>query len=279
MNDEHSILIVDNNKAFATVLKESLEREGGYRATLTTNGDRALQALSNVEFDLAIVDLGLNDPDGITLARTLRQQKANLRLMLIPLQGEELPPELADLDIQGVLPKPFFLPELPGRITEALARSVGEPTASAATEEPDTVPDQPTLSGDERLAMARAHIPGIIQEMTRLAQETNAEAVLLSCKGRLISHTGQLSAEKAVGLAQAVAESWRTSVRVAQILGQELLRFEQSTEGGKHMFYSLAIAEDIILSVALRANVPLGMIRHQTKETADTLQALIGITG
>jgi hypothetical protein len=41
------------------------------------------------------------------------------------------------------------------------------------------------------------------------------------------------------------------------------------------MFYSLAVAEDIILSVALLANVPLGMIRHRTKEAADTLRILL----
>jgi hypothetical protein len=62
---------------------------------------------------------------------------------------------------------------------------------------------------------------------------------------------------------------------VAQILGQDLKHFEQSTEGGDHMFYSLAVAEDIILSVALRANVPLGMIRHRTKEAADALRTLL----
>jgi predicted regulator of Ras-like GTPase activity (Roadblock/LC7/MglB family) len=55
-------------------------------------------------------------------------------------------------------------------------------------------------------------------------------------------------------------------------MGQKLKRFEQSTEGGDHLFYSLAVAEDIILSVAMGASVPLGMIRHRAKETADSLK-------
>jgi predicted regulator of Ras-like GTPase activity (Roadblock/LC7/MglB family) len=115
----------------------------------------------------------------------------------------------------------------------------------------------------------------MVNKMNELAQDINADAVLLTSKGRVISHTGRIPAEGAVGLAQAVAESWRTSARVAQILGQELTHFEQSTEGGEHMFYSLAVAEDIILSVALRTNVPLGMIRHRTKEAADALRTLL----
>lgn len=261
------ILIVDSNEAFTTVLQESLEQGGEYRATVTTGGDEALRTLAAAEFDLAIVDLGLTDPDGATVARTLRQQRADLRLMLIPLVGEEVPSELADLDVQGILPKPFFLPELPGRIADALAQPVGEAPGIAKAVEPETASD--------RLALLRERIPEIVQLMTTLSWEINAEAVILTCGGRLAARTGRLSAEEANALAQTVAESWRTSARVAQILGREQRRFEQSVEGGEHMFYSLAVAEDIVLSAALPASVPLGIIRHRAKETVDALRDLM----
>ncbi|MFQ6100641.1 MAG: response regulator [Anaerolineae bacterium] len=279
-SNENSILIVDSNKAFATILKEGLEQDSGYRATIATSGDEALQALAAAEFDLAIVDLGMTDPDGAMLARTLRRQRSDLRLMLIPLEGEDLPPELADLDVQGVLPKPFFFPELPGRVADALgwpevAEAEGPGIAEAV--EPAIAPARPAVSGEDRLAVLREHLGETIQEMSVLSQEINAEAVILTCGGKLLAHTGRLSAEEADRLAQVAGESWRTSARVAQILGREQLRFEQSVEGGEHLFYSLAIAEDIILSVALRANIPLGMIRHRAKETAETLRTLIGV--
>ncbi len=286
MSNEHSVLIVDSDVAFATILQESLERSGEYHVTVTTSGDEALQALATADFDLVIVDMGLTDPDGATLARALRQQQADLRLMLIPLMGEELPPELTDLDVQGILPKPFFFPELPGRIADALARPVGGGPVTAETPgiaeavEPETVSAQPVVSGAERLAAVRECIseermPESVQVMTALAQEINAEAVILTCGGGLIAHAGRLSAEEANGLAQAVAESWRTSARVAQILGREQLRFEQSVEGSEYMFYSLAVTEDIILSAALRASIPLGMLRHRAKATADALRTLM----
>jgi CheY-like chemotaxis protein len=271
----YRILIVDSNEAFATMLQESLEQGGDCRVTVTTGEDEALQALTAAEFDLAIVDLGLTDPDGATLARTLRQQRADLRLMVIPLVGEKLPPELSDLDVQGVLPKPFFLPELPGRIANALAQPLGGEPDLAEVTEPDTSSNRLVVSSDERLAVLREHLPEIIQEMNVLSQEINAEAVILTWRGRLIAHTGRLSAEASDALAQVVAESWRTSARVAQILGQEQLRFEQSMEGSEHVFYSLAVAQDIILSAALHVSVPLGIIRHRAKSTADALQALI----
>jgi len=271
MSNDHTILIVDSNEAFSTMLRESLEQSGEYHAAVATSGDETLRALATARFDLAIVDLGLADPDGATLARMLRRQYPNLRLMLIPLIGEEMPPALADLDVQGVLSKPFFLPELPGRIADALARPMAPPPAVT-----EPVPAEPEAAA-VRLAGLRERIPELVPSMTRLAQEINAEAVILTCGGDLIAHTGRLSAAEADGLAQVVGESWRTSVRVAKILGREQLRFEQSVEGGEHMFYSLAIAKDIILSAALSAGVPLGMIRHRAKTTAEALRALLSV--
>jgi CheY-like chemotaxis protein len=294
-----SILIIDSNEAFATILKEGLEQGGEYRATTTSSGDEASKSLSTAEFDLVIVDLGLEDPDGATFARTLREQRPDQRMMLIPLMGEGLPSELVDLEIQGVLPKPFFFPELPGIIGSALGRELDTappiadtPTVAEAppvvTAPPVAAPPPPTVeaaepsaTAAERIAEVKSRISEkrmqrIVQAMNNLAQDISAASVILSCEGGLIAHAGRLSAQEATGLAQVVGENWRTSARVARILGQEQLRFEQSVEGGEHMFYSLAVAEDIILSAAVSTNTPLGMIRHSTKSTADALQRLVG---
>jgi CheY-like chemotaxis protein len=298
---QHSVLIVDSNEAFATILKEGLEQSDEYSTTVATDGPGAQQALQDGEFALVIIDLGLEDPDGITLAHTIREQRPNQPLMLIPLMGEELPAEAAGLDIQGVLTKPFFFPELPGIIGSALGRgpapAPGAPPALATVEEappvvpapaaappPDPVPparQEPDQAAIERLAEVRGRISEkrlqrIVQAMNGLAQDLNADVVLLSCAGGLIAHAGRLAAEEADGLAQIVGENWRTSARVAQILGREQQHFEQSVDGGQHMFYSVAIADDVILSAAMSTSSPLGMVRHSAKATATTLQRLIG---
>jgi len=121
--------------------------------------------------------------------------------------------------------------------------------------EPEPPPD--------RLAVLRERAPEIVRVMIALSQEINAEGVILTRGEELIAHAGRLSA------GEAEAESWRTSARVAQILGRKQLRFEQSVEGGEYVFYSLAVIEDIILSTALHVNVPLGIIRHRAKEAVE----------
>ena len=268
MDNDASVLIVDANRAFCCMFQEGLEQAGGYRVRIAASGDEAIQALAADEFDLAVVDLGLTEPDGATVARSLRQAQVDLPLMLIPLEGDVLPSELVDLDVQGVLPKPFFLPELPGRIARAREQSVraapGAMEVAESDRPPAPTPEVPQLD------------PDVVRAMTALAQDIHAEAVILTRGNGLIARVGQLSDEDAGELAQAVAENWRTSTRVAQILGREQLRFEQSVEGGEYMFYSLAIAEDVILSMALQADVPLGMIRQKAKAVANALRGLIG---
>jgi len=275
VSDDVSVLIVDANGPFATIFKEGLEQSGGYRVTTAASGDEALRALAADRFDLAVVDLGLADPDGATVARSLRRERADLRLMVIPLVGEILPSELADLDVQGVLPKPFFLPELPGRVAAALAKPVRararSPQGAPVAEE--ALRSRPAFA--ETLPSG-ADNPAVRKEMVAMARDIHAEAVILTHGARLVASVGRLSDDEVDGLTQAVAESWRTSTRVAQILGREQLRFEQSVEGGEYLFYSVAVAEDVILSAALRADVPLGMIRHRAKQAVDALRPLIG---
>lgn len=289
MSNERSILIVDSNEGFAMMLKQSLEQQGsGYRATVATSGGKAMQTLTSKTFDLAIIDLGLTNPDGAALARQMRRQQSDLRLMLIPL-GEELPPELANLDVQGILPKPFFLPELPDLIDSTLAKSVGAAATSppreapAVVEKPKSPPPvqppkiDPASSSRDLLAHIRKRMQEFMQRMNTLAQEVNADTVLLTSGGELVAHTGRLAVEEANQLASAVADNWRASVHVAGILDLEQSHFEQSTEGGGYLFYSLAVVDDLILSVAVRAGVPLGMIRHRTKSAVDALRTLLGI--
>ena len=57
------ILVVDSNEAFATMLKEILEAEGGYSVDVAHSDHRALGLLPRTDYALTIVDMGL-DPGG-----------------------------------------------------------------------------------------------------------------------------------------------------------------------------------------------------------------------
>jgi len=134
------ILVVDPNEPFAILLSEELKREG-YEVDMCLRGADALMLARRQHFDLAILDMALANPDAVELAQTLRETDETMRLMLIPLMGETLSPQAAALAVQGVLPKPFFLPELPGLIEAAFSAPMDGDALATPAETPGHEPD------------------------------------------------------------------------------------------------------------------------------------------
>lgn len=111
-------MVVDPNTAFARLLEQELVRLG-HRVVTCTSGAEALSLARRDMPDLALLDMALEGPDALDLGRQLRELDAGVRLMLIPMIGDD--PVLGDdaLSIQGTLTKPFFLPELADTIQAA----------------------------------------------------------------------------------------------------------------------------------------------------------------
>jgi len=125
-------MVVDPNIAFATLLEQELVRLG-HRVVMCTSGGEALALARREMPDLVLLDMALEGPDAPALGRQLRELDAGVRLVLIPMIGDD---PLLDDDapsIQGILTKPFFLPELPDAIQAALeAPLFGDGAAASA---------------------------------------------------------------------------------------------------------------------------------------------------
>lgn len=303
------LLVVDPDVAFATLLTEELERLG-HEVTMCTSGGEAYARARQRMPDLALLDMGLSDPDAVALARRLRSLRPTVRLMVIPIVGEE--PALGDngLSIQGVLPKPFFLPELPDRIESALstplpgdhegdvaavAERVGSnqavadgACAGAAGDRDDDARDSSTrrrVDREDGSPSTKAPSPIIAYEAFRrhadaigdllrdLVADIGADvAVLTSPKGVLAS-AGALDDDEMASISTVVLNSWETSAQMARILGREQLRFEQSIAGGSYLLYALSIHE-AILAVTVSGSAPLGLLRHRARAAGEQIAQL-----
>ncbi len=286
------ILIIDSDAAFATILKEGIEMGGEYEATVVTTALDARKMAAPGRLAMAIVDMGLDDADPLELLQSLRDADSDLRLMVIPL--EELPEEVLQLGIQGTLPKPFFLPDIPAQIEEAMNRPAGAAPAESGQRQWLDEPKEKVIEAemslpasgmesepkthlaDTMLAHLASESHRLTEHLRYLSRELNADAVLLTYRSELVAYAGHFGRADAERLAQVVVESWQASARVAAALGRETVRFEQSLhEGEDYLLYSLAAAPDIVLSAALRSDRPLGMIRYNTKQTAKDLEPLL----
>ncbi|MCJ7549783.1 MAG: response regulator [Anaerolineae bacterium] len=142
-------MVVDPNTAFARLLEQELVRLG-HRVMTCTSGAEALSLARRDMPDLALLDMALEEPSALDLGRQLRELDAGVRLMLIPMIGDD--PVLGDddLSIQGTLTKPFFLPELATTIKAAReAPLFGKGlTASSAVQQQDDLTGRDGTTGE-----------------------------------------------------------------------------------------------------------------------------------
>src|SRR5262245_58314539 len=135
-----NILVVDPDEGFGYMLKEGLQNTGQYSATWVHTGSDALQAVIERGFDLVIIDIAVSDMPPPKLVQAIRDAKNGIKIMMIPMMGQDLPDRLKKLEINGVLPKPFFVGDLPNLIDEAL----GRPKRRSLTPTPVPVRPEPT---------------------------------------------------------------------------------------------------------------------------------------
>jgi len=267
------VLILDANEAFAMLLKEALEADREFRAVDVSSSPSALNALQSDAFDLAIVDLDILDMEPVALLRAIREVRPELPIVVIPIDGDVVPQELTPFEIKGVLTKPFFLPDLPARVAEALGRPLPAPVsipASALTARPR----------DASRALPRIKLspsdPRVSDALHALVAALNAETVLLTMGDTLLAHAGPLGPSGSTTLAHRILDSRAVSARSSWIApSHEQVRFGQSiSDSGEHMLYSLDVAEDVLLTVAVRPDAPLRIVRSKTRQAADALIAL-----
>ena len=293
-----NILVIDSDEGFGNMLKEGLQNSGQYQAKCVHSGSNALEAVVEESFDLVIIDMGLADMSPITLVQAIREAKSGMRIMMIPLMGQDLPDQVKTLNINGVLTKPFFVGDLPDMMNQALGRRVTsvsyappgvpatptkEPPAPQVEEESAVVadssgPDTLVISAvpQETVRFLRANEAEILRLLDDLNVEVRAEAILLIAGRELIAQAGMLDRDHCRELTVLVAQSSQAAAKAARFLGEEEGGFVQSLhEGEAYRLYTLTLGDGILLSLALSSNVPLGMIRHQARQVAEQLSRFI----
>lgn len=80
--DQHRILIIDDDAHFSTVLANAFKRRG-YTATNRHDGAGALAACKEWHFNLAVLDLKLEQESGLQLIVPLKELLPTLRIVVL----------------------------------------------------------------------------------------------------------------------------------------------------------------------------------------------------
>ncbi|GBD45423.1 Response regulator MprA [bacterium HR41] len=129
MERQARVLVVEDDREIATVLRRSLVREG-YDVELAADGESALERARFYEPDLVILDLGLPDIDGIDVCKQLRTRASTPILMLTARDAVDDRVTGLDSGADDYLVKPFDRAELLARIRALLRRHPPRGSAS-----------------------------------------------------------------------------------------------------------------------------------------------------
>lgn len=79
---EYSVLIVDNDRAHARSMTESLERVG-YRCTVATSGPEGMQQIEQNMYQVVVSDLVMNDIDGMQILQKAKSSLPDCEVVLV----------------------------------------------------------------------------------------------------------------------------------------------------------------------------------------------------
>ncbi|WP_434354242.1 response regulator [Psychrobacter sp. HD31] len=119
------ILLIEDDRDIGEGLTMALKRHG-HAVDWFTDGKQGLIAVDSVDFDLAILDLGLPTVDGIDILANWRSRQIDLPVLILTARNA-LPDRVKGLNIgaDDYLGKPFDTEELIARLSALLRRQHG----------------------------------------------------------------------------------------------------------------------------------------------------------
>ena len=182
------VLVIEDEPKLAGLMKSGLEEEG-YAVDQTGSGVEAVWFATEQDYDVVLLDLGLEDMDGFEVCRTLRGADVWSPIVVVTARDDvEDRVALLDVGADDYLAKPISFDELLARIRAVVRR--GNPRRPAILSVNDLVLDPAT----KRVARDSAEIVLTAKEFALLEYFLrNSDRVLE--RGELIEHVWDFAFE------------------------------------------------------------------------------------
>ena len=117
----NSILIIEDERAIAELLKYGLEKEG-MQASIAEDGKTAFRLLEEVNPDLILLDLMLPDMDGLTICKEVTRERKT-PIIIVSAKNDQLDKLIGlEYGADDYITKPFDIREVILRIRSVLRR-------------------------------------------------------------------------------------------------------------------------------------------------------------
>jgi DNA-binding response OmpR family regulator len=128
------VLVVEDERDIAALVKQTIEREGDIDTQVVHSGDDALRVAAEWAPDLVILDLNLPVLSGLEVCRVLRANDATAGIAIVMLTARTAETDRVvglNLGADDYIAKPFGLRELVARVRAVLRRRQAEAASNA----------------------------------------------------------------------------------------------------------------------------------------------------
>lgn len=115
------LILIDDEVGFTTVMAKRLARRG-LDVTSAYSGSQAIQAMRKAEFDVAVLDLKMEDMDGIEVLKIFKKMDPDMPVIMLTGHGSEKSAgEGMEYGAYDYLFKPYEFDELLEKIHAAVS--------------------------------------------------------------------------------------------------------------------------------------------------------------
>ena len=175
------ILVVEDERSIADLLREGLESEG-YSVACAHDGEEGERLALAGGFDLVLLDVMLPKRSGLEVLSAIRTREPELAVILLTARGE-IEDKVAGLDLgaDDYITKPFSFEELTARVRSQLRRPGQRESSSLEV-------------GDIRLDFRTRRVERAGEEIRLTAREFELLAYLMRHPGQVLSRSQILNA-------------------------------------------------------------------------------------
>lgn len=170
------ILLVEDDLKIASFVQKGLKEQGNV-IDCVHDGDEGFDMATSESYDVILLDIMLPGRDGLSILRSLREQKNTVPIILLTARsGLDERVEGLNLGADDYLPKPFYIEELIARILAVTRRSSGEQLSVIH-------------QGDITLNLITREVKRDDQVLELTSREFNLLELLMRSPGRVYSRT------------------------------------------------------------------------------------------
>lgn len=123
MPQRYKILIVDDEVALTTLLKEELQEVGGYEVDLAFDGAEAINLIQKVLYDVVLLDMKMPRVDGREVLKFMQENSPSAQVIILSQYADlKMAVESTKLGAYEVLGKPYDIDQVEQTIQRAIER-------------------------------------------------------------------------------------------------------------------------------------------------------------